>query len=357
MSARDVTGNKAIEALSLILQRLSQEDFLVIKRILDRDLKCGIGKTQANRVWSNLITKPSYMRCSVFSSKTKGRINYPALVQEKCDGRYVSVLVDSGKCTFTSRSGEEQEFPELAKVFSQYPDGVYMGELLVEGEVNRAVSNGMINSSDIPNDKIYCVLWDVVSVLGFAVGSPIPYQQRFNLLKLIVCANGAHKVKVVTTKIVNSHSEALQYASDVMNSGGEGAVLKDFRLPFKNHTSPLQLKIKLEVDITVRITGFTEGTKGTSRELTFGAIEFATDDGMIQGQTSGFTDDMLNDFNNRRKELIDSLMDVTFNDLTKARDSDVYSLSHPRFSGLRPDKTETDTLERVQELIEMAKEL
>jgi len=354
---RELTGGKATEALSLILSRLSPEDLLVAKLVINRDLKCGIGRTQANLVWHNLIIKPSCMRCEVFSNKNAGRISYPALIQEKCDGRYVSVLIDAGNCTFTSRSGEEQEFQELAKIFSKYPDGVYMGALLISGEPSRAISNGMINSSNPPEDKIYCVLWDVVSSIGFAHGSPIPYEQRFNLLNTIVNSPVNDKVQVVDCKIVHSSSEALQYASDIMGKGGEGAVLKDYKLPFKNHISPLQLKIKLAVDITVKIVGFTEGTKGTSRESTFGAIKFTTDDLKIQGKTSGFTDEMLEDFNSRRDELIGTFMDVTFNDLTKSVASDTYSLSHPRFLKLRSDKTETDSFERVLEIIEAAKGL
>ena len=50
-------------------------------------------------------------------------------------------------------------------------------------------------------------------------------------------------------------------------------------------------------------------------------------------------------------------MTVQFNDLTKSRDNDYYALSHPRFICFRDDKNCTDTLERVQEMKEMAMSL
>lgn len=353
LATRNFTGNSAISELCNVLSKLNQEDFLVVQRILGRDLKCGIGKTQANRVWSGLVVKPPYMRCGVFSSKTNARIRYPALLQLKSDGRYVAITVDNGDTTFTSRSGEEQEFPELQKVFSNYPDGVYMGELLVTGETDRAIANGLINSSEPPHDKIYCVLWDVVTLIGYAEGSAIPYQARLKLLEKIVATS--NKVQVTTTIEVKDKQEALKIVGDWMSQGLEGGVLKDKSLGFKNHTSPLQLKLKLEVDCTVRIIGFTKGTG--KREATFGAIEFKTDDSMVQGQTSGFSDELLAEISSNRGKYFGTLMDVTFNDISLARGSSVYALSHPRFKEFRNDVTETDTIDRIKELIEMAKEL
>jgi DNA ligase-1 len=126
---------------------------------------------------------------------------------------------------------------------------------------------------------------------------------------------------------------------------------------FRDGTAKDQLKLKLCIDADVRCTGFTEGTKGTKREQYFGAITFENDEGTIKGQCSGFNDKQLIDFNSKRDELIGKIMVVQFNDLTKARNSDVYSLSHPRFIEFRDDKDSTDTLERVQELRNMAMEL
>jgi hypothetical protein len=50
-------------------------------------------------------------------------------------------------------------------------------------------------------------------------------------------------------------------------------------------------------------------------------------------------------------------MTVQFNDLTKAEGNDYYALSHPRYIEIRNDKDETDTLEKVLSLREMAMEL
>jgi hypothetical protein len=139
-----------------------------------------------------------------------------------------------------------------------------------------------------------------------------------------------------------------------MEDGLEGGIFKDPNGIFKDGTSKQQLKMKLEMDIDVRITGFKEGTIGTKRESTFGAITFETDDGKIKGAVSGFSDDQLKQINSDRDSYIDKIMSVSCNDITKGRNNDHYALSHPRFNEVRTDKSETDTLERALEIKQMA---
>ena len=66
LSARKVTGNKAIEALCVVLGKISEQNAEVVKLILDRDLKIGLNKTSINKVFPDLISKPVYQRCDVF---------------------------------------------------------------------------------------------------------------------------------------------------------------------------------------------------------------------------------------------------------------------------------------------------
>ncbi len=165
------------------------------------------------------------------------------------------------------------------------------------------------------------------------------------------------KIELIETYLVTDIQSALKYTTQWMNKGLEGAILKDANNIFVDHTSPTQLKLKLEIDAEVRVTGFTEGKKGTKREATFGALTFENDEGTIKGQTSGFTDEMITELHNNREKYIGQVMTVQFNDLTQSRDNDFYALSHPRFIEFRNDKDTTDTLERVQESKEMAMNL
>lgn len=366
LATREITGNAAVDQMHEYLLGLSPDDTLVVTRVLNRDLRINMGRTQVNKVFPGLIQKPVYMRCGIYSEKTAKKINVQgAIVQLKADGTYREFVVDNGIVSATSRSGEEYEYPVHFAAMESLPNGHYFGELTVQkdGEIlDRAIGNGLINSLEPPHDQIIFEVWDYVTPEEYKNAmaknkNTTPYYQRLVNLRESLQKLDHLQIRLIETYEVTSIKEALQYCSKWMNEGLEGAILKDSSSVFRDGTNPQQLKLKLEIDIDVRITGFQEGTPGTAREETFGAILFETDDGKIRGRTSGFTDAQLKDFNSRREEMIGKIMTVQCNDITRGRNNEHYALSHPRFIELREDKTETDTLERAEETKKMAMEL
>lgn len=361
LATRNVTGNNALSLVEELLNNAeSQEIVDTSLLILDRDLKLGLGKTLINKVWKDLVKDTPYMRCGVFSEKLSKKINFPAICQLKADGRFTYAIKNDNEVIFESRSGELTEFPLLKNEFLKLADGVYVGELLVKNISDRTIANGLINSLNPPHEAIYMKCWDMVKLDEYADArheTKIPrenYQTRWeNLSKELIHVN-QDKLSVIDSVEVNSVSEALVLTSKWMNDGYEGSILKDTSLIFKDHTSNQQLKLKVEIELEVRITGFIEGKKGTKRENTFGSITFKTDDNKIVGSTSGFSDKLLKEFNEKRQELIGKVMAVKCNDILKANSDGIHSLSHPRFVELRDDKDYTDTLERSIELKQLS---
>lgn len=359
LSSREITGNAAIEAMDEVFHSVADDDRDLLIKMINRDLRINCGRTQINKVFGDLITKPVYMRCGVFSHKTAKDIKFPAFIQLKADGTYREMQVSDGKIEFLSRSGEQYNYTFADDLADQLPDGHYMGEMIVEGTENRAESNGLLNSDNPPMDKITFYLWDYVTPEEYTNASrkaknTTKYSKRFRQLIEILSKVEHRQLKTIESHLVNSVSEAFEKVTAWMEQGLEGGILKDADGVYKDGTSKHQVKMKLEMDIDVRITGFKEGTIGTKRENTFGAITFETDDGMIKGAVSGFSDDQLNQINSDRDSYIGKIMSVSCNDITKGRNNDYYALSHPRFNEVRTDKTETDTLERALEIKQMA---
>lgn len=358
LELQGMRGHSARDYLADTLSSLSNNDQEVIKRIIQRDLKCGIGRTMVNKVWKDLITKPPYMRCNTFSNKTAKHIKFPAILQEKCDGRFLYIIKDGVEVTYMSRQGEESNFPQLTEDVLLLPNGVYVGELLVRGISDRAEANGLLNSDEGISANVYVQLWDYLTLQEFAYKlSVVPYATRLEALIGYLSSAKSTRLYVVETLEVKNIQEALAKTGQWMTEGREGSVLKDKNLLFKDHTSNQQLKLKLEMSIEVRCIGFTEGTPGTKREKTFGALVFSNDEGTIQGQTSGFSDSDLEYISNNRDMFVGKIVEVQFNDLSKARDSEVYALSHPRFICFRDDKDTTNTLKEALEIRQMAMEL
>ena len=351
-----LSGNSAKEFYSLLLQKLTEDSRVILLNILGRDLKCGINIKNINKVFKNLIPKPNYMRCAVFSEKLVKKIHFPAMLQLKMDGTYREFNVSNGTVSAKTRAGEEYQNEVLFDILKSFPDGYYMGELTIDGE-SRFTGNGLINSLNPPLDKIIFTCWDFLTFDEYTGKVKTSYIDRFNRLQNLIENREFKQVKLVENHIVNNVSEALKQVSLWMSEGLEGGVLKDFNNTFKNGTSNTQLKIKLKVDAEMRITGFTEGTPGTKREGKIGAIQFANDEGTIKGQCSGFSDAELEEFSKNKDSLIGKIISVEFNDVTKAENNEYYALSHPRFIEIRNDKNETDDLKKVIQLRDMAKML
>jgi len=371
LHSRKITGNEALDGLKWVMERCSAEDAEVLAKILGRDLKINMGHSNINKVFPKLIVKPPYQRCDIGTDKNiKKNMDFTKGVysQVKMDGTYRSCLVDGDQVTFMSRSGNEDFFPKLKEELLALKldrPVVLLGELTLDGVTDRAEGNGLINSlakgskshdPDEINEKVRFTVWDMVDATEYnQKKGTSDYVGRFGELQAQLMMAKTKRIKRVETREVNSMKEAYEHFQEVTERGDEGTVIKSKDMTWKDGTSKQQLKVKLAFSLDLRITGFKEGTPGTVREKTFGAIEFVSDDGLIKGRTSGFTDTQLEDFNSRRDELIGTILEVECNDLTKGRDNEFYALSHPRFVELRPDKNSTDDLMRAMDSLEMAK--
>ena len=336
---RTVKGNAALEAMHSILDSVSAEEAEILRGIINRDLRIGLNVKSINKAIPGLIHEVQYMRCGVF--KPKHKIKFPAYLQVKMDGTWRELCVKDGKVSMWTRQGHEYSNPVLEELFAGCPDGRYIGELTIPG-LSRVQANGDINSDAPSYDRIHFTLWDYVT------DRAEPYHNRLQALMKAIPQSPL--VTIVKTERVYNNKEALSLTRQWMQEGEEGAVLKDVNLGFKNGTSDKQLKIKHVIELDVRCTGFTEGKLDTSREGKVGAITFATDDGLIEGQTSGFDSVTLEQLTANKDAYIGKVMTVQCNDLQKAEGSSVYKLMHPRFVEFRDDKEQTDTLERAQEL-------
>lgn len=360
LSKRELTGHNALRECKNLINTLSEKNKIIFKGIIDRDFKIGVSTKTLNKVWKGLIPTPNYCRCSVF--KKGANISYPAYVQLKCDGTYREAHIENGICTFRTRSGEEYSMPTLEKEMSKLPDGYYTGEFTIgradEPDVDRQVGNGLINSKNPPFEKIHFTIWDYLKPLEYTLNERRTYKERFEELTSIIAQAQIENVSIVQSVVVNSEEEMIKQVSLWMSKGLEGGVLKDFNMSFKNGTSNQQFKIKLKIDTEMRVKDFQKGTEGTKYEGKNKVIIFENDEGTIKGQCSGMSDAQVEECTKHPEKYIGKIVSVQFNDLIKAQGSAVYALSHPRFVEFRlNEKNETDTLEKVLDLREMAKNL
>lgn len=359
LSAREVTGHKALEYARSYYNTLDDQHKKLFLHIIDRDLKIGVSEKTLNKVWKGMIPKPHYCRCGVYSSSSK--MIYPALIQLKCDGTYREAYVHNGAVEFKTRSGESYKNPVLEEIMKALPDGYYTGEFTIgradEPDMNRAEANGLINSDNPPYDRIHYTVWDYLTDDEYCFKSTRQYCERLACLESIVTKLNNCLLHVVPTCKVNNIDEALNIVSEWMKKGLEGGVLKSLNMKFKNGTSNEQLKIKLKVDADLRCIGFLKGAKGTKYENKNKVILFESSDGLLKGQCSGMTDAMVDEVTLNEHKYINTIVSIEFNDLSKSQDNDYYALLHPRFVEFRTDKDTADDLNTIVELRNMARSL
>lgn len=363
--SNQISGNKAIQYVQNLFDTYTLNSKIILQKILERDLRAGINKKSINKVFKNLIFELPYMRCSLIDKIEN--ISYPAILQEKMDGTFRTIIKNNSEIIAFSRSGEPYKYENLFKEFKDLPNGAYIGELLVKNYENRQQSNGLLNSLSVPDVDFY--IWDYLDLESFKKGkSNIKYIERFKLLTTLLnssdmpntCDNSLksenlqntcqtlQSIKIVKSEIVSNKYEAIDITRKWISEGKEGSVLKDFKTIFENKTSKYQIKLKPEFDIDVKIVGYTDGT-GKYKDY-IGALIFESSDGLVQGQCSGFDENTRFEISKNKDFYINKIFSMTGTAITRAKDSTTYAIMHPRFKALRDDKLEADTYKRILEI-------
>jgi len=137
ISNREVTGSQASAHLKNILESVGTDDAYVIERIIDKDLKIGLGTTFINKVFKDLIEKTPYMGAKSFSESLATKIFAKGGVgvsQVKMDGRYCNAIIRGGEVELESRQGETTFVGDakFLRELSVMQDCVLNGEITID---------------------------------------------------------------------------------------------------------------------------------------------------------------------------------------------------------------------------------
>ncbi len=389
ISNREVTGDAARAHLQYILSSVASDDAYIVERIIDKDCKIGMGTSNMNKVFPKLIEDTPYMGAKSFSPDLAKKIleDGPAYSDIKMDGRYCNALIRSGDVELESRQGEPTILTgaKFLEELAGFPDCVLNGELTMDG-VSRYESNGIISSlidimGKVDNrsldetakklkafkekhgeiqailDKITFTVWDTITIDEyFATKSSDERTSRFESLKTLLKHKNATMVRVIETTIVKTYEEAIAHFQDVLNKGFEGTILKSRKGTWKDGKPNWQVKMKLEMDVDLKIVGFEYGSKGTKNEKVISTLLAESSDGIVKTSPSNMTEEMMQYVTDNQERLLGTIVEVKCSGLSQDKDGN-YSLLHPRFKSLRNDKATCDSFETIKEIEAMAKGL
>ncbi len=354
--ASDVDKRKLAKLCSI-----SAKTRKLVHKIINKDAKSGFGAKLINKAKPGTVFIEPYMRCS--TEKKIDRIVYPAIVQQKADGLFVNIKIyKNDTIEFITRNGKKVH--QLGKLKSilrkkiprEFHGIVFHGELLIQqnGKIlNRQTGNGVFNSclSNTADqklaDKAIIKIWDVVTLKAYnAHKFDLDYIKRYKRCKKLVKLVNHAAFMCVRTKKVNTYAEARSFYKYIRSIGGEGVILKNFSLKWKNHTATDCVKLKNVIDFDLKLIGWKKGKKGTRFENYMGALICESECGKLHVSIgTGFSDtEREKNWDNE----IGKIITVSCESIIKDKSKQQHSLFLPRYIELRPDRNVAQTLKDMQ---------
>lgn len=345
LAGRRIRGSEARDRLAAALGALEEADQEVTRRVIGRNLRCGVSESTVQKIWPDLqLTWP----CMLVST---GSIAFPCLAQTKCDGMRFNAVVENGKVTYRSRTGKELDlFGVLdadALTLTADQDFVLDGELLMAGPdgkpMDRKTGNGLLTKfqkgtgTEKLAQQIRAVVWDIIPLTSFRAGKcSMGYRERH----LMLHPTQAGRIRVAPVSIVKSEEEAQALYQQKLAEGEEGLVLKDPKGPWEDKRVKHQVKMKAELEADLKVTGVIPGAGKYEGKI--GSLQVESADGKVKTAVgTGLNDE---DRAKDPSEYIGKIVSIKYNALITDKKTGQKSLFLPVFVEIREDKVHPDTL-------------
>ena len=348
---RSLTGHNAKTAIEFMSEQFDSVEWNdLCRRVIIKDLRCGISEKTLNKVLGNTEWKIPVFTCQLAtdSEKHTGKMVGKKRIEQKLDGVRVLAVVSAAGTNLYSRNGKPFEnFPQIAdavnsisrKLSIQMPF-VLDGEII--GESFQALMKQAQRKSDAKTDGMVYSVFDVIPLHDFERGYWNAQQyKRLNLLE----DNRARFESTDCVRIMDGievdlgtaegHDVMRRYATDAVDAGFEGIMIKDLDAPYECRRSTFWMKWKPTITVDLNIVGFEEGTGRNAGRLGAIICEGVDDDRAIRVNVgSGLSDANRDEYWSARDELLGDVIEVEADAVTQNQDG-TYSLRFPRFVRFR----------------------
>lgn len=369
LSTREYTGSDAAVRVQEALEALSPNASELLRRILIKDLRCGIAASSINKALPGMIPVFGVMRAHSFEEK---RIkHWPVAVEPKMDG-FRGVWLNEQDPAIYTRSGNVMNPAQgLANdINAALPSTSFdRGLIAIDGEVMSGDFNktsGDLRRKSASADDAVFHIFDVFRADVFAGATPPPYsERRAQVMKLVAELKPilGDRVVAAPSYFANSVEEVMGYYERFRARGFEGAMVKKLDGTYKAGKSHDWLKIKAEETEDLIIKDAFPGEPGTKYADCLGGVivdrqgvDVRVGGGFSDDQRKKLWDDYLHDVALRETnaallltegKLLGRMIEVEYHEVTKDG-----SLRHPRFKRFRDDKAGEAKLDAMREAAE-----
>lgn len=332
LASRELTGGAARRALGLSVRDLDEDYHELVRRIIRKDLRCGVGPALALQFCPNIIRTFEVMR-AIPLSKTKPKAGKSYLIEPKYDGLRAIAVIKGQSVTLLSRNGLEftsvDHLKEPLLRLARGRDLFFDGEL-VNGNFNS--SSSAIRRKNQTNTDTRYHLFDRLEADEWGSVTR-EYAHRRTLLGQDFESSRDEGLQLVPSYRATTE-EFMRYYDRFLDQGYEGAMIKDPMGLYRFRKHKDWIKLKPADDLDLRVESLVQG-EGKYFGMLGAAI--VTYKGKRVRVGTGFSDEQRQQFWASPNSIKGKIIEVQFHEETPDG-----SLRHPRFVKIREDKTQPD---------------
>ena len=353
---RTLTGHNAKTAIEFMSEQFDSIEWNnLARRVIIKDLRCGISEKTLNKVLGNTEWKIPVFTCQLATDSEKHTAKMTGIkrLEQKLDGVRVLAVMTKTTVNLYSRNGKPfDNFPQIvesledirnrfAKLFQTTPHGFVLdGEII--GESFQALMKQAQRKTDVKTDDMTYSVFDVLPLADFERGFWNAQQhKRLAILeeyRAVFESTGSVRIMdgiQVDLDTAEGHDVMRRYAEDAVALGFEGIMIKDLGAPYECRRSTFWMKWKPTITVDLNIVGFEEGTGRNLGRLGAIICEGTDNDRRICVNVgSGLSDANRDEYWSARDQLLDNVVEVEADAVTQNQDG-TYSLRFPRFVRFR----------------------
>jgi len=354
LRTRSFSGHRARDAILECMKRFDSVEWNnLCRRVLIKDLRCGISEKTLNKVLGRTEWRIPVFTCQLAQDSTDQPKKLKGIKRLECklDGVRVLAVVQGTDVTLYSRNGKQFEnFPQIVeaieehrKAFFNIPHGgrfVLDGEIV--GESFQKLMKQAHRKTDAVTDGMVYHVFDIIPLDSFVEGHYNAQQyKRIEMLervRALLPDDGPIQIMNgldVDLDTAEGHDIMQRYAEAAVEGGFEGIMIKSMDAPYLCKRTDYWMKWKPTITVDLNIVGFEEGTGRNANRL--GAIICEGDDNgrhIRVNVGSGLSDSDRDEYWNSRADLVGHLVEVQADAVTQNQDGS-YSLRFPRFLRFR----------------------
>jgi len=356
LRTRGISGHRARDAIQECAEQFDSDEWNnLARRVLIKDLRCGISEKTLNKVLGKTDWKIPVFSCQLAQDSTDQPKKLKGIkrLERKLDGVRVIAVVSGGACTLYSRNGKEFEnFPQIAEAILdqrkafQHGRGTG-GHFVLDGEIVGESFQKLMKQahrkSDAKTDGMVYHIFDILPLDSFKEGHW--NAQQYKRIEWLESARSILSEETVCLRIMDGldvdldtaegHDIMNRYAQDCVAEGFEGIMIKSMDAPYLCKRTDYWMKWKPTISVDLEIVGFEEGTGRNEGRL--GAIICEGEDNgrhIRVNVGTGLSDSDRDEYWVARDDLLGHLVEVQADAVTQNQDGS-YSLRFPRFLRFR----------------------